>query len=158
MKALLLTLAVLAAPLTAKAESATDRDLADLGWLEGCWEGTGFGKRINECWMSAPNGRMTGMFQLIDDNGAQEMSEIFVLDEFEDGPAIRLKHFGPDLVGWEAQDGFVVFKLLETGPGLARFEGLTYRLDEDGRLIIDLVMTRNGERSTERLELEHLVD
>ncbi|MGK7297145.1 MAG: DUF6265 family protein [Candidatus Wenzhouxiangella sp. M2_3B_020] len=129
-------------------------ELSDLQWLEGCWEGTGFGKRVTECWMSAPDGRLTGMFQMIGADGSQEMSEIFVLDEFEGGPALRLKHFHADLTGWEAQDDFVVFPLIETGEGFARFDGLTYRLSDDGRLIVDLVVSREGEESVERLEFE----
>ena len=140
---------------------ARDADVAEpdpsrLSWLEGCWEGTGFGKRVTECWMSAPDGRLTGMFQMIGADGAQEMSEIFVLDDFDDGPAIRLKHFHPDLTGWEGQDDFVVFPLLETGAGFARFDGLTYRLSDDGRLIVDLVVSREGEESVERLEFERV--
>jgi hypothetical protein len=138
------------------AEDASGYNLADLGWLEGCWQGSGFGKRVTECWMRAPAGRLTGMFQMIGENGEQEFSEIFVLDEFEGGAAIRLKHFDPELVGWEAQDGYVVFELRETGPDFARFDGLTYRLSEDGRLIAELSVTRNGERETERLEFELL--
>lgn len=131
-------------------------DLSKLTWLEGCWEGSGFGKRVEECWMSAPDGRLTGMFQMIDDDGKQTMSEIFVLDHFEGGPAIRLKHFHPDLTGWEDQDEFIVFPLRETGPDFARFDGLTYRLDEGGRLIVELVVSMGGEPSLQRLEFERV--
>lgn len=157
MNALLLVLALLGAPPEADGPTGATRiDLSDLGWLEGCWQGTGFGKPVTECWMRAPDGRLTGMFQMIGDAGEQEMSEIFVLDEFDDGPAIRLKHFGPELTGWEAQDAFIVFELRETGPDFARFDGLTYRLAGDGRLIVDLVV-RQGEGSrVERLEFDRL--
>lgn len=128
--------------------------LADLAWLEGCWAGTGFGKRVGECWMSAPDGRLTGMFQMIDADGRQTMSEIFVLTEFEDGPAIRLKHFNPDLTGWEDRDEFIVFPLRETGADFARFDGLTYSLADDGRLIVELMVKQGGEASLERLEFK----
>lgn len=131
-------------------------ELSDLAWLEGCWEGTGFGNRVGECWMCAPDGRLTGMFQMIDPEGKQTMSEIFVLDEFDDGPAIRLKHFNADLTGWEGQDDFIVFSLRETGPGFARFDGLTYRLESDGRLIVELIVSRGGESSLQRLEFRRV--
>lgn len=81
-----------------------------------------------------------------------------MLDEFEDGPAIRLKHFHADLTGWEGQDEFIVFPLRETGPGFARFEGLTYSLDEGGRLIVELVVSPGGESSPERLQFERIAD
>ena len=127
-------------------------ELSQLAWLEGCCVGAGFGQAATECWMSAPNGRMTGMFQLVDDQGRQTMSEIFVLDVFDDGPAIRLKHFHPDLTGWEERDAFVVFPLLETGPDIARFDGLVYRLLGDGSLQVELRVKRKGEVATETLQ------
>lgn len=133
-------------------------ELSDLGWLQGCWEGTGFGNRVGECWMSAPDGRLTGVFQMIDADGHQTMSEIFVLDDFEDGPALRLKHFHADLTGWEEREEFMVFPLRETGAGFARFEGLNYSLAEDGRLIVELVVSRGGESSLQRLEFERVGD
>lgn len=131
------------------------REIADLAWLEGCWEGTGFAMSVEECWMSAPDGRLTGMFQMIGADGAQTMSEIFVLDEFEDGPAIRLKHFNADMTGWEAGDEFLSFALIETGEDFARFEGLEYRL-EAGRLIVDLVVGTGAGERIERLEFDRV--
>lgn len=128
-------------------------DLNELAWLEGCWEGTGFNNRIGECWMSAPDGRLTGMFQMIAPDGGQTLSEFFVLDAFRDATAIRLKHFNADLSGWEARDEYVVFELLETGPDFARFDGLEYRRDDQGRLIIHVTVSRDGEESVERLVL-----
>ena len=139
-------------------ESSQRIELSDLGWLEGCWEGTGFGNRVGECWMSAPAGRLTGMFQMLDAAGSQTMSEIFVLDHFEDGPAIRLKHFHADLTGWEGRDEFLVFPLRETGPDFARFDGLTYSRTEDGRLIVELMVSQGDESSLQRLEFDRVRD
>jgi len=150
---------LLAATVAGAREAPEQRvELSDLGWLEGCWEGTGFGNRVSECWMSSPNGRLTGMFQMIDADSNQTMSEIFVLDEFEDGPAIRLKHFHADLTGWEGRDEFIVFPLRETGDGFARFDGLTYTHTEDDRLIVGLVVSQAGEQSLQRLEFERVAD
>jgi len=42
--------------------SGPERINAD--WLEGCWEGAGFGSPAAECWMTSPSGRLTGVFQL----------------------------------------------------------------------------------------------
>lgn len=135
---------------TAMAEEPSRLELADLVFLEGCWHGTAFGSPASECWMVAPDGRLTGMFQLVQD-GRQAFSEIFVLDRFEDGYELRVKHFHSDLRGWEAQDAWVTFPLRETGPGLARFDGLVYRLDEEGGLQVDLDMRHGDEVRTERL-------
>jgi len=148
-----LSLALVAAISFQAAGDEPRADIADLAWLEGCWQGTGFGATVSECWMSAPDGRLTGMFQVVGEEG-QQFSEIFILDDFEDGPAIRLKHFNPDLTGWEAQDEYVVFELLETGENFARFDALTYRRDEMGRLVVEVVLTDGDTRRTERLVFE----
>lgn len=133
------------------AEEAEPRiDLGDLRWLLGCWHGEAFGDAADECWVSAPNGRLTGLFQLLDGPN-QRFSEIFVLDVFDGTPELRLKHFHPDLTGWEDKDGFIRFRLLETGPDFARFDGLLYRLEADGTLVIELRMRRDGVVVTETM-------
>ncbi len=145
------TLAALAQPADAGPKTS------DLAWLEGCWIGEGFGADVQECWMSTDGPRMTGMFEMSQD-GRQMFSEIFILDEFEDGPAIRLKHFSSDFVGWETKDEYVVFPLLETGDGLARFEGVEYRLHDDGRLVVTMETSHDGETSVDELVFERVSD
>lgn len=127
-------------------------EIADLAWLEGCWQGEGLGGAISECWMLSPTGRMTGTFQLLEPDGTQRFSEILLLDEFEDGPAMRVKHFTPGFVGWEEKDGFHSFALEETGEGFGRFRGLTLELTEDGRQVATLLMRgADGEVREEQL-------
>lgn len=137
-------------PVAAAAEAEPRIDLGDLRWLLGCWHGEAFGDAADECWVSAPNGRLTGLFQLLDGPN-QRFSEIFVLDIFDGTPELRLKHFHPDLTGWEDKDGFIRFRLLETGPSFARFDGLLYRLEADGTLVIELRMRRDGENVIETM-------
>lgn len=144
-----LMLVAVTLPLAA-AEGPPRLDLADLAWLEGCWQGTAFGSPATECWMRAPDGRLTGMFQVIQE-GRQTFSEIFVLDRFDEGFELRVKHFHPDLTGWEEKGAWVTFRLRETGAGLARFDGLLYRLDEQGTLEVVLEMEHGVERRSERL-------
>lgn len=128
----------------------------DASWLEGCWEGEGLGARVTECWMSAPDGRMTGMFQLLNPDGSQRFSEIFVLDAFEEGVQLRLKHFNPDMTGWEAQDAYLDWTLVEAGERRLVFRGLEMHLDEEDRLIVHLDMRRNGEVVREQFTFERM--
>jgi len=160
MKALVVLFAALLTGVAVNAQESPEKriELSDLAWLAGCWEGTGFGNRVGECWMSAPDGRLTGMFQIIDADGRQTLSEIFVIDEFEGGPAMRLKHFHADLKGWEDKDEFVVFALRETGTDFACFDGLTYTRTGDDRLVVELVVSQDGESSRQRLEFERAAD
>ena len=127
-------------------------EIADLAFLEGCWQGTAFGGDATECWVSGPGAHMTGMFQLAQD-GKTVFTELMHLADFADGPALRVKHFTPDLIGWEEKDDFVSFALKETGPEMARFDGLIITLTADGDLIFDLTLesSQDGQRHEERI-------
>lgn len=119
-------------------ETPSRLEISDLAWLQGCWAGEALGGESSECWMAGPDGRLTGMFQLYSD-GKQEFTEIFVLDDFGDGPELRLKHFTSDLVGWEEKDEHLTFRLLETSTSHAVFKSLRFRCSGDA-LDIELDM------------------
>jgi len=142
--------------LLAAACSLQAADMPDAAWLEGCWEGEGLGAAVTECWMRAPDGRMTGMFQLLNEDGSQRFSEIFTLAPFEDGVQLRLKHFNPDMTGWEARDDFIAWTLVEAGERRLVFDGLEMFIDEGGRLIVDLDIRRGGEVARERFTYERM--
>lgn len=126
---------------------AAEPDLHALRWMTGCWEGEAFGGRVEECWISAPDGRLTGLFQLAGEE-AQTFSEFFMLADFGEGPELKLKHFNPDFTSWEADGEFTRFALIEAGPDAAVFEGLTYARLDDGTIQVDLAMqTADGART-----------
>ncbi len=129
------------------AMQAAGPDLRALDWMAGCWEGEAFGGRVEECWVTAPDGRLTGLFQLAGEE-AQTFSEFFMLADFGDGPELKLKHFNPDFTSWEAEGEFTRFALVEAGPDAAVFEGLTYARLDDGTIHVDLDMqTPDGVRT-----------
>ena len=63
---------------------------------------------------------------------------------------LRLKHFGPDLVGWEAQDEMEAFPLIAIEPCHAWFAGLTMRCDGPGGYLVAVVV-RQEDGSTGEL-------
>ncbi len=144
---LTLTTAILAL-----SQSITPAELTPPDWLEGCWTGTGLGSPAMECWMSSPGGPMTGMFQLLDENGDQIFSEIMLIDTFDDGPALRLKHFDAQLIGWEAADEYVNFAFVEQTPTSLVFNGLEMHLQPSGALFIDVVLGEGEDLQTARFE------
>lgn len=152
---LALLLLLLCAPATA-AESASKLD--DLSWLVGAWLGEGLGGTVEEVWAPARDGAMVGTFRLIRD-GKTSFYEIMLLAELDGGVELRIKHFHPDLTGWEEKDDFITFRLESTEPGIARFSGLVFRQVEGG-MEIDLdLRQRDGKVRTEllryrRVELE----
>jgi len=117
-------------------------DPEKLTWLEGCWQGTGLGGDVAECWLRGPADRYTGFFTLTRD-GKQSFSEIMVIGMFEDGPALRLKHFDAELKGWEEKDVFVAFPFESQDTDKIAFKGLEFLRKGDDELEIRIKFSSN---------------
>jgi hypothetical protein len=102
-------------------------DLDKFKFLVGRWVGTGLGGDCEEVFLPVWNNTMTGSFRYSKD-GKLVFSEYFSFHTDENGTALRLKHFNPDLVGWEDKDGMVKFPLIKVEEKAAYFGGLTYQL------------------------------
>ena len=107
--------------------------ISDVNWLTGHWRGQGLGGDADEMWSAPSAGTMVGTFRLIQ-NDKLAFSEYFVIMEENGSLVLRLKHFDPLFNGWEKKDKFVEFKLIRVDGKTAFFDGLTYRLDADGKL------------------------
>ena len=117
--------------------------LEELDWLAGSWKGEGLGGLAEEQWSAASAGSLVGTFKLIS-GGEPSFYEIFVISDEGDGVTLRLKHFNPDLTGWEEKDDYVTFSLVKLGDREAYFGGLTYRSPSPDKLFVFLAMRRGG--------------
>ena len=128
-------------------------DVSDLDFLVGRWTGEAFGGQIEEVWHPAMGGQMIGTFRLIQD-GAPAFSEHMLITNPLDGVVLRLKHFNPDMTGWEEKDEFVEFPLVavDLEDSTAWFGGLTLKRSGD-RLVIYLAMTTAGGAREEVMQL-----
>lgn len=150
-----LWIAVLLAGLLAGAAAAADPAprIEDFEWLVGSWLGEGLGGTVEEIWSPARAGVMVGTFRLIKDD-AVVFYEILTLSERDGRIQMRLKHFDPELVGWEEKADYVTFDLEATEPGYVRLGPLEIRHTED-RLSMALGMrSSDGTTRTEKLEFE----
>lgn len=114
----------------------------DPAWLVGQWRGGEGGRVYEERWEPALGGVMLGTFRFVQD-GEVRFYELMTIgpasegDGSATGVALRIKHFGADLVGWEAQDAHVGFRLTGGGPDELVFTGqqetttLRYRREGD---------------------------
>lgn len=128
-------------PHTLKLDDPTRRPpakLADLDWLEGRWDGTGFGARAEEIWTGVDGQSLLGMFRLVKD-GSPLFYEIIVIVEEAGSLVMRLKHFDSTLKGWEEKEVFVSFPLVKLEGRTAWFEGLTYSRGDDDKLRVWLL-------------------
>jgi hypothetical protein len=76
--------------------------LAELSWLEGSWEGPGIaGATATEVYSAPAGGQIVGHFRQTKADGSPMFYELMIIDEKDGKLRYRLKHFNPDLTGWE---------------------------------------------------------
>lgn len=149
MKTLLLILSLAVITLsfseTPKTSTANDFDINDYAWLVGSWTGDGFGGISHETWAEPVDGTMMGMYRHIDAEGELVFYEFLLLDE----TGLRLKHFNPDLTGWEEKDDMTTFEMISFTADKIELKGLTFERTSDTEMVISLRMTQGGESRTE---------
>ena len=124
---------LVSAPLAAQ----SDVKISDFAFLAGYWIGDGFGGVSEEMWMPPMNDRMQGIYKHSLD-GELVFSEFMDISRENGEFRLRLKHFNPDLTGWEEKNDFVTFRLVSVAPGKVIFRGLSYELLDPDHMKIEL--------------------
>jgi hypothetical protein len=117
--------------------------IADVAFIAGHWQGEALGGKTEEIWSPPQAGSLMGVFRLITDDKVA-FYEILTITEEANSLVLRIKHFHPDLKGWEEKDEVRVFPLVRVEPRTAYFDGLTFRRDDDGRLTVWVRMKQEG--------------
>lgn len=118
--------------------------IADMAWLEGHWTGEGLGGVSEETWMAPRDGVMLGMYRLVRD-GKPQFYELMMVREHEGSLLFRLKHFDPDLTGWEEKDQTVDFPLVARADGVLQFAGLTFRPEGERMTMYLAIRGKDGQ-------------
>jgi len=111
--------------------------IADAAWLSGRWTGEGMGGRLDEGFADPVGGQMAGYFTL-SRGGKPVFHEMILLIEHEGSLRLRVKHFGPDFIGWEEKDRFLDFPLVTLAPGELGFRGMVFRRDGPDRMTLTI--------------------
>ncbi|MEO0698877.1 MAG: DUF6265 family protein [Pseudomonadota bacterium] len=106
--------------------------LAQMDWLVGQWEGEGIrGAPAMESWLKPVGGTMVGTFIQTNADGSIMFTELMYIRPVEiaggESLEIAIKHFNPDLTGWEEKDEVERFRLVGIEECAAYFQGLTIR-------------------------------
>ncbi|MEP5610965.1 MAG: DUF6265 family protein [Cyclobacteriaceae bacterium] len=118
-------------------------DINDYAWLAGSWTGDGFGGTSEEMWSPpSADGTMMGVYRHHKGDGSLNFYEFLVLDK--DG--IRLKHFTPELVGWETKEKFVTFEMVDFTKDKIEMKGLVFERKSDDELEIQLKLRYSEDR------------
>ena len=131
--------------------------IEDMAWIVGSWEGTGLGGRSHESWLPPVSGQIAGVFHQSADDGLV-FYELLQFIERDGSLVLRLKHFHPDLSGWEdnSAGSAIEFPLVAIEADAAYFDGLTYeRIGEDG-LRIHLELHQDGTNRIETFEMNRI--
>lgn len=142
----------------AEGETGQSAAIEDATFLVGHWQGEGMGGFNEEFWGEPLGGSMMAVFRHLQSN-EPSFSEIMQIAEEGGTLALRLKHFNPDLTGWEEKDDMVTFPLVQVDPGVALyFRGLTYKLVSENQLTIYLALHHDGEVEEVSFELHRVVE
>jgi hypothetical protein len=111
--------------------ASPDATIDQLGWLAGSWTGEAMGDRVTETYSAPLGGRITGHFVAGDGKGGVSIAELVDYVPVGRSIAYRVRHFGPDMKGWEDKTGVPVVFPLVAVEGLGRdrarwyFDGMT---------------------------------
>lgn len=142
----------------AEGESSPPATIEDMSFLVGHWQGDGMGGFNEEVWGQPLGGSMLGLFRHLQ-NDESSFSEIMQIAEEDGTLALRLKHFNPDLTGWEEKDDMVTFPLVRIDEGeAAYFHGLTYKLTSEDELTIYLALHNDSGVQEMTFELHRVGD
>ncbi len=144
---------ILAAPLMATAQPATERPaatqdpLAPFAALAGHWT-TDDDAPMHETWMPAHAGNMTGVLRWIAEDGSVRMYELMNLTAEPDGVRLRIRHFDGAMTPWKSEaDGPVTGRLTDSTnsahvftiePAGGSLESITYDLSQPDKAAVTL--------------------
>lgn len=118
--------------------------ISQIEWMTGHWKGEAFGGITEEIWSPSAAGAMMFVFRLIIDNEIN-FYEIGHVREIDDSLIFELKHFGPELKGWEEKEEVQRFKLIKATENRIYFEGFTFeRINDQEINIYGLIGNEDG--------------
>lgn len=120
-------------------------NVEDLNWMVGYWTGPGLGGECEEVWMPSVDSHMIGTFRFWD-AGKLVFSEFMHLIQEGESISMKLKHFNPDLSGWEEKEEWTKFRLIELTENKVWFDGLTIERIGD-EMVYQLALTENGKKT-----------
>jgi len=128
----------------AEGESAPPADISQIEWMTGHWKGKAFGGSTEEIWSPPAAGAMMFVFRSIMGNEIG-FYEIRHIRELENSLVFELKHFGPDLKGWEEKDEVQTYKFIKAEENSMYFEGVTFERISDQEInIYGLIDNEDG--------------
>jgi hypothetical protein len=129
-------------------QSSPPATLADVAWLEGRWIGEMPEGPVEHVILGPSFGHLPGFVRAVNPQGVI-FYEIWMLAEVGGSLTNRVKHFSPQLAGWEAQDAYIDRPLVDRDANSLFFDGATYsRTGPDSFTVYFLNRSGGEERET----------
>jgi hypothetical protein len=134
--------------LLAKGAASPPATIADLAWLEGRWIGDMPEGPVEHLILGPKFGQMPGFVRAVNPRGVI-FYEISVFAQAGDSVTVRVKHFTPQLAGWEARDAYIDRPLVDRDAKTLFFDGITFfRTGHDSFTVYFLNRVGQEERET----------
>lgn len=138
-------------PYVSAGNEPTPFNINDYAWLSGRWTGDGFGGTSEEIWSPpSADGTMMGVYRHHNADGSLNFYEFMVLDK----TGLRLKHFTPELVGWETKENYVTFEMITFSKDKIELKGLVFERKSDNQMDIKLRLKRGDSVETEVFQMK----
>jgi len=147
MKKLLILLIAFTLNCNAQEKKILEPKIENISWIAGTWHGEAFGGQVEEIWSEPSAGTMMATFKFINE-GRVSFYEIEIIREVENTLMLQLKHFRPDLKGWENKNATVDFPLIEITENKAVFEGMTFEKISNTEMNVYVDIEENGKVET----------
>lgn len=103
------------------------------------------GADVTETYSAPLGGRITGHFAMTDNKGGVAFTEIVDYVPLRGSLAYRVRHFNPDMSGWEDKTSQpVIFPLVAVEKGRWFFDGMTVERTGPNALTMWVRITENG--------------
>lgn len=105
--------------------------LDDIRWLAGYWVGEGLGGQSADLIAPPAGGQMMGAFRKLKPDGAPQFYEFYLFAQENDSIVLRIKHFTPEMIGWEEKAEYVEFPLVSIEERAVYFDGITFAMTSE---------------------------
>jgi hypothetical protein len=129
-----------------KDSASQPAQLENVKWLAGHWRGEAFGGITEEIWSPPLGGSMMCVFRSIKDNKVS-FYELCTIVEENNTLLLRIKHFQPDLKGWEDKDVTVDFPLVKVTDNRLYFDDFTIEKVSPNEINMYVVIQNAGKES-----------